>query len=283
VILLAMVLSSLGKRSRGRSERVRRIVPPEEDPTVEAGETPSGGLGAELDRIESAVDAGDTDLRRLGFWRVVALIKRDDELIEQYADQVGRIDAKAFRARVRFRIPVWVGNALLLGVVVVGVVAVILAVRNANENPGQPPDVELVSGLALLLAAGAWALGIHSPVHWIVGGLVGIGFTDYFLGGPPPPRPGLKTDYATYLRADPVGRAWMHASGAVATKLAPFLALVFAAAADAPGWAVAILTALGVGQVITDLLFSTKTSDWKKVRRELAVAKARRPAAGRGA
>ena len=32
-----------------------------------------------------------------------------------------------------------------------------------------------------------------------VGRLVGIRFTDYFIGGPPPPRPGLKTDYATYL------------------------------------------------------------------------------------
>ena len=52
---------------------------------MEAGETQSRGLGAELDRIGSAVDAGDTDLSRLGFWRVVALIKRDDELIERYA------------------------------------------------------------------------------------------------------------------------------------------------------------------------------------------------------
>ena len=45
-----------------------------------------------------------------------------------------------------------------------------------------------------------------------------IRFTDYFVGGPPPPRPGLKTDYATYLRADPGSRAWLHASGAIATQ-----------------------------------------------------------------
>ena len=44
--------------------------------------------------------------------------------------------------------------------------------------------------------------------------MVGIRWTDYFLGGPPPPRPGLKSDYGTYLRADPDSRAWMHASGA---------------------------------------------------------------------
>ena len=250
---------------------------------MEAGETPSGGLGAELDRIEAAVDAGETDLRRLGFWRVVGLIKRDDELIERYAEQVSRIDTRAFRARVRFRVPVWVGNALLLGLVAVGAVAVVLAVKNANANPGQPPDVELFSGLALLLAAGSWAVGLHSPTHWVVGRIVGIRFTDYFLGGPPPPRPGLKTDYATYLRAGPVARAWMHASGAIATKLAPFLALVFVSTADAPAWA--RYTLLGIGALLfaTDVLFSTKTSDWKKVRRELAVARAKERVGAGGA
>src|SRR5688572_31034602 len=102
-----MVLSSLREALEGRSERVRRIVPLEEEPTVEAGGSPSSGLGAELDRIEGAVDVGDSDLRRLGFWRVVTLIKRDDELIERYAGQIGRIDGKAFSARVRFRAPVW--------------------------------------------------------------------------------------------------------------------------------------------------------------------------------
>ena len=250
---------------------------------MEAGETPSGGLGAELDRIGSAVDAGDTDLSRLGFWRVVALIKPDDELIDRYAAQVGRIDAKAFRARVRLRVPVWVGNSLLLGLVAVGSVAVILAVRNANANPGQPPEVELFSGLALLLAAGTWAIGLHSPTHWVVGRLVGIRFTAYFLGGPPPPRPGLKTDYETYLRASPMARAVMHASGALATKLAPFLALIFFATTDAAAWARFALLGLGGLLIVTDVFFSTKTSDWKKVRRELAVASARRRVHTRGA
>jgi len=193
---------------------------------VEAGGSPSGGLGAELGRIEGAVDAGDTDLRRLGFWRVVALIKRDDELIERHADQVGRIDSKAFRARIGFRVPVWVGNGLLLGAVAVGALGVIVALSAATPTLANEPNVFL-SGAGLVVAAGAWAVGLHSPTHWLVGRLVGIRFTDYFLGGRPIPYPGLKTDYTTYLRVDPIRRAWMHASGAVATKLAPFLALAF--------------------------------------------------------
>jgi hypothetical protein len=249
---------------------------------VEAGETPSGGLGAELDRIEASVDGGDTDLRRLGFWRVVGLIKRDDELIDRYADQVGRIDAKAFRARVRFRVPVWLGNIVLLAILAIGVAGLIVAGTHGTPNFSFTRS-PFLSGVGLLVAAGAWSVGVHSPTHYLTGRLVGIRFTDYFLGGPPPPRPGLKTDYATYLRVDPVSRAWMHASGALATKLAPFVALAFAPVVDAPGWAVVILVILGLGQIVTDLLFSTKASDWKKVRRELAVAKARRRASGVGA
>jgi hypothetical protein len=261
----------------GRSERVRRIVPPDLEATVEAGGSPSGGLGAELDRIEAAVQAGDSDLRRLGFWRVVALVKRDDELIERHAEQVGRIDRRAFLARIRFLVPVGLGNAILLVVVAVGGLAVWVAVET---SPRTAPDADpTVAGLALLVAAGAWAVGFHSPTHWLVGRLVGIRFTDYFLGGKPIPYPGLKTEYATYLRADPMGRAWMHASGAVATKLAPFLALAFAPAAGAPWWAVAALLALGAFQIATDVVISTKRSDWKKVRRELAVARARGRAA----
>jgi hypothetical protein len=242
---------------------------------VEAGETPSGGLGGELDRIEAAVDGGDTDLRRLGFWRVVALIKRDDELIDRYADQVGRIDAKAFRAGVRFRFPVWVGITLMLIAVVVGIVAVVLAVR-AGAN-SEPDDVTV--GVGLIVGAAAWAAGLHSLAHYIVGRSVGIWFTDLFVAFPPPPLPGLKTDYASYLRASPIARAWMHASGAIATKLAPLIALAFAPAAHAPAWAVAILLGLGIFQIVTDVLFSTKASDWKKVRRELAVARSRRRSA----
>ena len=243
---------------------------------MEAGTTPRAGFGLELDRIEAAVDEGDTDLRRLGFWRVVGLIKRDDELIERHADQVGRIDTKAFRAGVRFRAPVWVGVGLQVLGIAVGVGAVAFAIWNANARPSDRLlSVELASALALLLAAFTWAAGIHSLAHHVVGRLVGIGFTDFFFAIPPPPLPGLKTDYATYLRVSPVARAWMHASGAIATKLAPFVAVLFAPA-DAPSWARWVVLGLGLFQIATDLLFSTKASDWKKVRRELAVARARR-------
>lgn len=235
---------------------------------MEAPSTPSqirdDDLGAALEGIESAVAAGDRDLKTLGFWRLVGRVKRDPVLVAAHADAIGRIDTAAFRAGVKLRVPVWLGSLLLLGVIAAGVVALVVATRTED----------VAAGIALLVAGGAWSLGVHSPAHWFVGWLAGIRFTDYFLGGPPPPRPGIKTDYATYLRAEPSMRAWFHASGAIATKLAPFVAVALSPATNAPGWAVLAMGAYGVFQIVTDVLFSTKSSDWKKFSRERAVAKA---------
>ncbi|HET7235906.1 MAG TPA: hypothetical protein VFK59_05685 [Actinomycetota bacterium] len=220
---------------------------------------------AEFERIEAAVDAGNADLRALGFWRLLAKVKAERALSIHWADQAGRIDRKAFEARVRLRFPVWFGNLVLLGGALVGAVATWVALN--AEDP-------LVAGLALVFAGLAWAVAFHSPTHWLVGRIVGIRFTAYFFGGPFPPRPGVKTDYATYLRASPTSRVWMHASGAIATKLAPFLAFAFWPATDAPGWAAVALVAVGVVQIVTDVALSTRNSDWKKVRRELRAARA---------
>ena len=225
----------------------------------------SSELAAELDRIEAAVAAGNHDLRALGLWRIVGRIKRDRGLVSAHADQVGRIDTAAFRAGVRLRTRVWIGNLVLVVGAVAGLAALIVA---ANiDSPGW-------AGLLLLGAAGVWSVALHCPTHWLVGWLGGIRFTDVFLGGPPPPRPGLKTDYATYLRAEPAMRAWFHASGATATKLAPVLALAVWPLTEAPAWAAWGLLGFGALLIATDLLFSVHSSDWKKFLRERAVARA---------
>jgi hypothetical protein len=111
------------------------------------------------------------------------------------------------------------------------------------------------------------------PAHAFAGWLAGIRLTDAFLGPPPPPRPGIKTDYATYLRAEPSMRAWFHASGAIATKFAPFLALALWPMTNAPAWAAWVLLGLGALQVTTDVLFSRRSGDWKKWARERRVAR----------
>jgi len=206
--------------------------------------------------------------RAQGVWPLVARVKADPELVERFADRLGAVDTAAFRSAVRLRAPVWVGNLVLLGGIAIGAAAAVLALGDETSPT--------VAGLALVGAAGVWSASVHCPAHWLVGRLAGIRFTDVFVGGRPPPRPGLKTDYATYLRADPVARARMHAAGAIATKLAPFLALALWPASRAPWWSAAALVALGVGQIATDVLFSVRSGDWKKFRREMAVARATR-------
>jgi hypothetical protein len=231
-------------------------------------------------RIERSVDSGDTDLGRLGFWRLVDQVKLDPRLSSHWADVIGRIDRKAFEARVRPRFPVWLGNTLLVAatVVLAALVPVGLALAEGFDEP------EPVWGAILILVAAAGLTGaVHCPAHWLAGRLGRMRFTNYYLDGPLRIQPGLKVDYASYLRATAGARAVMHAAGALATKAVPFA--VFApvylrhASLDyalLPSWSLWALLALGVVQIITDVVWSTRFSDWKKVRRELRIAQAQR-------
>lgn len=229
-------------------------------------------------RIERAVESGDTDLRRLGFWKLVDQVKLEPQLAHHWADVVGRIDRKAFEARVRPRFPVWLGNLLLFSgtVVLAALVPVALALAEGFDEP-RPGW----AGFLILVAGGGLAVTVHDPAHWVAGRLARIRFLGYFLDGPFLIQPGLKAEYASYLRATPRGRAIMHAAGALATKAAPFA--VFAPAyirharldyALLPSWSLWGLLALGALQIVTDIVWSTKASDWKKVRRELRIARA---------
>lgn len=226
--------------------------------------TGSEDYPAAFERIEAAVDAGETDLRRLGYWRLLAKVKADPALAAHWAEQAGRIDRKAFERGVRFRVPVWFGNLVALIGIVAGIVAVAIAVTTASET---------LAGLALVFAALDWSASLHSPTHWVVGRIVGLRFVAYFVRTLVPPFPGLKVEYGSYLRASPQARAWMHASGAIASKLGPLVALAFWPASVAPGWAALVIVAYEVVIVCTDIFVSRRKSDWKRVSREMRVAR----------
>lgn len=222
------------------------------------------GFPAEFERIEAAVDAGQSDLRALGFWRLLAKVKADPILAHHWAEQAGRIDRKVFEARARLRVPVWVGNALLMVGMLLGAAAVGVALTT---------DSETVAGLALVFAALDWSVSFHVPAHWLVGRLMGMRFLSYYVRDLIPPVPGLKIDYATYLRVAPEARAWMHASGAIASKIGPFLALAFWPASGSPGWAAWAILGYALLIIGTDVFISTRKSDWKRYRREMRIAR----------
>jgi hypothetical protein len=217
-----------------------------------------------LSSAEQALAKGErVDLRRLGFWRAVEAVKAHREWIEVYADRISTIDRQVFRRDTWIAVPLKPGLAALA----TGTLSGLVLVRSAFFMP--PP----INGLMILGGAGALLAATHDLAHWAVGRAIGIHFTELFIARPSRPQPGIKIDYGTYLRAPARARAWMHASGALVTKAIPFALIPVAVAARLSRWVAVVLALLGVAQIVTDVLFSTKTSDWKRFIREMRNAR----------
>jgi hypothetical protein len=211
--------------------------------------------------------AGDRspDLTAIGFWRALTAVKKQRALVDRYAERIARIDRAVFRRRVRLVLPATVGVALLTLAAVFGLVA--LGAAASLDHP--------LRELAVLVGMGALLVATHDLAHLVTGAIWGMRFTDWFIK-PPMPQPGLKLDYASYLRATPRQRAWMHASGAIVSKIVPFAVVPYALAITCDTWCVASLLAVGAVSIVTDVLFSVRAADWKKFRREMRLARSTR-------
>jgi hypothetical protein len=219
-------------------------------------------IEARLGAADAAVEAGRS-LAGTGFWAAVEEVKREPALASQYADRIAGIDQRAFADWPLVVIPIGLGTVLALIATGVGLALVGLSYLADSS----PTDIVLFYlGLVVLLGS------THGLGHLLVGRIVGIRFTHWFVAQVSRPQPGVKVDYATYLRTPARSRAWMHASGAITTKLIPFLLIGAAVAAGLPAWAVWALPVLGVAMIITDIAWSTKASDWRKFRREMGLA-----------
>ena len=233
---------------------------------------------ADVDRIFEASEAalarpGRADLAGLGFWKAVNAVKRRPDLIGRHVERIARIDRAAFERSVPLRFPAAVGVGLDVAGAAVGIGLMALAFS-------QPPPTSVPlwafhpwKELTFLAGMGAVIGTTHTLAHWIVGRLAGIRFTHWFTVPPRSPQPGFKIDYASYLRTPAAARAWMHASGAIATKLVPFAAYPLALSAGLDPWAIWVILGIGVLQLATDALFSVRASDWKKFRREMRFAR----------
>ena len=198
------------------------------------------------------------------FWAAVSAVKRDADLIERHATQIGEIDRLVFEQwKPLIRVRMSAGNAAAI----VGTLAG-LGLVAAGYYLSDPWN-----GLAILAGTGVLLGTTHGLAHVLGGAVVGIRFIAWFVAGIRAPQPGVKTEKASYLRTPPRSRAWMHASGAVITKLVPFLMLGPALVADVPTWTWVVLLIIGFGQFVTDAIWSTKTSDWMRYRREMRIAR----------
>jgi hypothetical protein len=218
-------------------------------------------VGAILDEADRAVSAGEP-LGPTGFWKAVAAVKKDPALIEEHADRIARIDRAAFKTWALLVVPIWLGNVLAVGATLIGLVLV----GWSYYLMGTGAAVAFLFGFAMVLVT------THGLAHLVVGTFMRMRFTHWFVGTLRQPNPGVKLDYATYLRAPASSRAWMHASGAIVTKIMPFAFIGAAIAAGVPDWVPWVLVLIGLVAIGTDILWSTKASDWKKYRREMALA-----------
>jgi hypothetical protein len=211
-----------------------------------------------LARAEEALASG-RGLEEAGFWSAVKRVKESPELVDRYADRIAAIDDRAFRKWALLAVPLWLGTTLMVAGTLLGLALIWWAYA-----------LEGLSGVVVFyLGLGTLLVTTHGLAHLVVGTIVGIRFTTWFIGTIISPQPGVKVDYSTYLRTPPQRRAWMHASGAIVTKLIPFALLGAAIAADLPTWAVWGVVGVGVVAIATDIIWSTKKSDWNRFRREM--------------
>lgn len=214
-----------------------------------------------LDRAEASVNAG-SGVGGTGFWGAVGAVKRDPALVETYGRRIADIDRSAFEQWALLTVPAGIGTAVMVAGTVVGL-GLVWAAYGASE---------LWAGLFLLAGTGITLVTTHGLAHLLVGLVYGMSFTHWFIGSMSRPQPGVKVDYATYLGTPARNRAWMHAAGALVTKAIPFFALGPALVIGVSGWVTAVLVVIGVVQIVTDVAWSTKASDWKKYRREMQYA-----------
>jgi hypothetical protein len=216
-------------------------------------------VAAILGEAERAVSAGEP-LGPTGFWKAVARVKRDPALVEEYAGRIGRIDRAAFKKWALLVLPIWLGNMLAIAASLIG----LALVGWSYYLDGIGAAISFLLGFGMVLVA------THGLAHLVAGSVMGIRFTHWFVGSVRMPTPGVKVDYATYLRAPAFSRAWMHASGAIVTKVTPFAFIGAAIAAGVPDWVPWALVVIGLVAIGTDIFWSTKSSDWKRFRREMA-------------
>lgn len=222
---------------------------------------PPTAIEESLSRAEAAVAAGE-GLAGTGFWRAVSEVKRRPELVDRYAERIAHIDARAHRNWALLQVPLGWGTLAAIVVTLGG----FAAIWWSYYLTGWTQIVVFFVGMGILVGS------THSLAHFVVGRLLGIRFSYWFVGEVKQPQPGVKIDYSSYLRTGANRRAWMHASGAIVTKTIPFLLIGAAVAAGLPTWAPWALAGLGVAMLLTDVFWSTNSSDWKKFSRERTFA-----------
>jgi multisubunit Na+/H+ antiporter MnhG subunit len=171
----------------------------------------------------------------------------DDELLEK----IETISQRRFKERVSFTLSVTSGNIFECALTIAAI-ALVFWVNSIWM---------LYVSVLVLMAT------LHPLSHYLIGGLVGIRFTHYYLNGPARVEPTLRIDYFSYLKISGKKRALMHVSGVIGTVMAPLFVLAVAIYKGANEAAMNLFI-LFVLLIVFELLTSTKIGDLMKAKRE---------------
>ncbi|VVB97583.1 Uncharacterised protein [uncultured archaeon] len=185
------------------------------------------------------------------FQAIINIVKKDKVGDEEMLDLIEKISQKKFREKVSFSFSVFGGNMMEL---IVTVAAIALAFQGGAD-------------WMLYIAALVLMTTLHPLSHYIIGSLLGIKFTHYYLNGPARIEPTLRINYFTYLKAPARSRALMHMSGVIGTVAAPLIPALIAISKGAAG-AAANLGILFLLLIVFELLTSTRIGDLMRAKRE---------------
>lgn len=177
-------------------------------------------ISEKLEKIKESVDKGDFNaIKELGFYKIVSEVKKSKELSNKFADIIGEIDYKFFDSRIKFKIPFSTGTAIELILALISLFVLYFAVKT---EPGIAEAVLFLLSALLIMTA------LHPVSHAIAGKAFGIKMHFYFLNGPLLIEPTLKTDYGSYVKAEPMKRAIFHLAGAINSTVTTFFVFLVA-------------------------------------------------------
>ena len=185
-------------------------------------------------------------------------VKADPALIEEHADRIGVIDSNAFRQWAFVTVPLWIGNLVMLGGTLLGPRprGVVVFARGDDFRSGVHVRVRRAPGHYPQPGPPPGRHDPRDPLHTLVRRLddsgpnpVSRSTTPRICGHRPPPGPGCMPRERSSPRS------------------MPFALIGAALAAEVPRsgrWCCSSWWALA--RSLTDILWSTKESDWKKFR-----------------
>lgn len=185
------------------------------------------------------------------FLSIVNEIKKDKINDDELLMQIENLSRKRFEGKVSLTLGLFTGNLLEITATIA---AIVLAFRVNTD-------------WVLYLCALILMATLHPLSHYLTGRLFGIRFTHYYLNGPARIEPTLRINYFSYLKAEGVKRALMHASGVIGTLAAPLIVALIALDKEAFGVAMNLMYFFLL-LIVFELLTSTKIGDLMKAKRE---------------